>query len=154
MLLHPAATVDHSTLDAEALPGIIRGLRSYGYSFVTINALRQSLGFRVPPAVVTVKGFGTPSYGSNASQIPDGVSAVAIAGDPETGGYWIVNSDGSVAGFHAPLRGSLAGKVPPGYCVTAIAAGLHGGYLILTSNGGIRTFGTPWNGSIVSPGAR
>jgi peptidoglycan/xylan/chitin deacetylase (PgdA/CDA1 family) len=151
VLMHPAATVDHSTLDARALPGIIKALRSYGYSFVTINALRQAIGFHVPRAVVTISGFGTPSYGSNASAIPTGVSAVAIAGDPKTGGYWIVDSDGRVAGFHAPLHGSLAGHVPPGYCVTAITAGMNGGYLVLTSNGGVHNFGTPWYGSIVSP---
>lgn len=99
-----------------------------------------------------MEGFGTPSYGSNAAEISPGVSAVAIAGDPRTGGYWIVDSDGTVAGFHAPTRGSMTGQVPPGACVTAITAGLNGGYIILTSNGGIRTFGTPYYGSIVSPG--
>ncbi len=151
VLLHPAATVDHSILDARALPGIIKALRSYGYSFVTIDALRQAIGFHVPPATVGIDGFGTPSYGSNAARIPTGVSAVAIAGDPQTGGYWIVDSDGTVAGFHAPLHGSMAGQVPPGSSVTAITAGLNGGYIILTSNGGIRTYGTPFYGSIVSP---
>jgi peptidoglycan/xylan/chitin deacetylase (PgdA/CDA1 family) len=151
VLMHPAATVDHSILDAQALPGIIEALRSYGYSFVTINALRSAIGFHVAHTVVRVDGFGTPSYGSNANRIPVGVSAVALAADPATGGYWIVDSDGTVTGFDARLHGSLAGKVPPGYCITAIAAGLHGGYLILTSNGGIHTFGTPWYGSIVSP---
>ena len=150
VLLHPAATVDHSTLDAQALPGIIKALRGYGYSFVTINALRQAVGFHVPPAVVSVDGFGTPSYGSNARRMPHGVSAVAIAGDPRTGGYWIVDSDGTVAGFHAPLHGSLAGHVPAGYSITAITA-VGSGYLVLTSNGGIHNFGTPWYGSIVSP---
>lgn len=149
VLMHPAATVDHSILDAKALPGIIKALRSYGYSFVTINALRNSIGFHVPFAVVKVHGYGTPAYGSNAEQVPEGVAAVAMAGDPATGGYWIVDSDGTVAGFHARLHGSLAGHVPPGYSITAMTAGLHGGYLILTSNGGVRTFGTPWYGSIV-----
>jgi peptidoglycan/xylan/chitin deacetylase (PgdA/CDA1 family) len=151
VLLHPAATVDHSTLDAQALPGIIAALREYGYSFVTINAMRRSLGFHVPHAVVKVDGFGTRSYGSNARHVPAGVTAMAIAADPVTGGYWIVDSDGRVAGFHAPLHGSLAGKVPPGYCVTAIAAGLGGGYLILTSDGAVHAFGTPWYGSILDP---
>lgn len=151
VLMHPAATVDHSTLDARALPGIIKALRSFGYSFVTIGALRQAIGFRVPRAVVDITGLGTPSYGSNASSVPTGSSAIAIAGDPRTGGYWIVDSDGTVAGFHAPLHGALAGHVPPGYSVTAIAAGRDGGYLVLTSNGGIHNFGTPWYGSIVSP---
>jgi peptidoglycan/xylan/chitin deacetylase (PgdA/CDA1 family) len=151
VLLHPAATVDHSILDARALPGIISALRGYGYSFVTINALRQAIGFQATRAAVSVGGFGTRSYGSNAGPLPAGVTALAIAGDPDTGGYWIVNSDGTVTGFRAPLHGSLAGKVPPGYCVTAIAAGLNGGYLILTSDGGIHTFGTPWYGSIPNP---
>jgi peptidoglycan/xylan/chitin deacetylase (PgdA/CDA1 family) len=153
VLMHPAATTDGSTLDAQALPGIIRALRSYGYSFVTINALRQAIGFGVPSAFVSVAGHGTASYGSDASQLPHGVSAVAIASDPATGGYWIVNSDGSVAAFHAPLHGSLAGQVPPGYCVTAIAAGRPGGYIVLTSNGGVHTFGTPFYGSILDPPA-
>lgn len=151
VLMHPAATVDHSILDARALPGIINALRGYGYSFVTINALQQAIGFRVPTAVVNITGFGTPSYGSNARDLPAGVSAIAIAGDQKTGGYWVVDSDGTVAGFHAPLHGSLAGHVPPGYSITAIAAGRGGGYLVLTSNGGVHNFGTPWYGSIVSP---
>jgi peptidoglycan/xylan/chitin deacetylase (PgdA/CDA1 family) len=148
VLMHPAATVDHSILDAKALPRVIKALRHFGYSFVTINALRTSIGFHVPFAVVNVRGYGTPAYGSNANQLREGVTAVAMAGDPATGGYWIVDSDGSVAGFHARLHGSLAGEVPPGYSITAMTAGLHGGYLILTSNGGVHTFGTPWYGSI------
>jgi peptidoglycan/xylan/chitin deacetylase (PgdA/CDA1 family) len=151
VLMHPAATTDHSILDAQALPGVIKALRHYGYSFVTINALRQAVGFRVPKAVVTIDGFGSPSYGSNASDIPDGSTAIAIAGDPKTGGYWIVQSDGTVTAFHAPQHGSLTGRVPHGYSITAITAGLDGGYLVLTSNGGIHAFGTPWYGSIVSP---
>jgi peptidoglycan/xylan/chitin deacetylase (PgdA/CDA1 family) len=151
VLMHPAATVDHSILDAQALPGIIKALRHHGYSFVTINALQQAIGFRVPKAVVAIRGFGTRSYGSNARSTPAGSTAIAIAGDPKTGGYWIVDSDGTVAAFHAPLHGSLAGHVPHGYSITAIAAGLNGGYVVLTSNGGIHSFGTPWYGSIISP---
>jgi len=151
VLMHPAATTDGSILDAQALPGIITALRGYGYSFVNVNSLREAIGFKVPPAVVDVRGFGTPSYGSNARSLPHGVTALAIAADPATGGYWIADSDGSVAGFRAPRHGSLAGHVPPGYSVTAIAAGPHGGYLLLTSNGGIHVFGMPFFGSIVSP---
>jgi peptidoglycan/xylan/chitin deacetylase (PgdA/CDA1 family) len=30
---------DHSTLDADALPTVIRDLRSRGYSFVTLDAM-------------------------------------------------------------------------------------------------------------------
>src|SRR5208337_2925213 len=100
VLMHPAATVDGSTLDADALPAVIAALQSYGYSFVTINALRGP-GFRFPAAVARVRSFGTPWYGSDAKNIPAGVTAVGLAADPATGGYWILNSNGAVAGFHA-----------------------------------------------------
>ncbi len=148
VLMHPAATVDHSILDARALPAVITALRSYGYSFTTINALRK-LGFRVSAAVATVRAFGTPWYGSDARGLPAGVTAIGLAADP-AGGYWILRSDGVVDAFHAPWHGDLAGKVPPGYTVTAIAAAPDGGYLILTSNGGVHAFGTPWYGSDVA----
>jgi peptidoglycan/xylan/chitin deacetylase (PgdA/CDA1 family) len=40
VLMHVGAhPTDHSTLDAEALPAIVGGLRARGYSFVTLNAL-------------------------------------------------------------------------------------------------------------------
>jgi peptidoglycan/xylan/chitin deacetylase (PgdA/CDA1 family) len=32
---------DRSTLDADALPGIIAGLRQRGYTFITLDALLQ-----------------------------------------------------------------------------------------------------------------
>ena len=40
MLTHAGAhPVDHSTLDAAALPAIVPGLRRQGYRFVTLDAL-------------------------------------------------------------------------------------------------------------------
>ncbi|MFB4298569.1 hypothetical protein [Actinomadura sp. NTSP31] len=40
VLMHLGANPDdHSTLDAEALPAIIQGLRADGYSFTTLDAL-------------------------------------------------------------------------------------------------------------------
>ena len=48
-----------------------------------------------------------------------GVTAVALAADRATGGYWVLKSDGGVDAFHAPWSGSLRGQVPAGRAVTA-----------------------------------
>jgi peptidoglycan/xylan/chitin deacetylase (PgdA/CDA1 family) len=37
ILMHVGSSPDNSTLDADALPGIIRAIRSHGYHFVTLN---------------------------------------------------------------------------------------------------------------------
>ncbi len=137
---------DGSTPDANALPTVIRRLRAYGYSFVTMDYLHGfgSLARRVDGSVYS---FGAAAHGSDSGKLGPGVTAVAIATDPATGGYWILKSTGGVDGFHAPWRGSLAGKIPAGATITAIAAGLNGGYLILSSNGTVHAFGTPSYGS-------
>jgi hypothetical protein len=49
------------------------------------------------------------------------VTAVGIAADPATGGYWIAKSNGGVNNYHAPWYGSLAGNVLAGTTVTGIA---------------------------------
>ena len=55
------------------------------------------------------------------ARYPGGVSAVGLAVDPATGGYWIVKSDGGVDNFNAPWYGSMRGQVPAGQTVTGIA---------------------------------
>jgi peptidoglycan/xylan/chitin deacetylase (PgdA/CDA1 family) len=137
---------DHSTLDADALPSVIQALQARGYSFVTVDALR-GLGYHVLTSDGGVHAYGTPGYGSDAGRYPAGVSAVALAADPKTGGYWILKSDGGVDNFNAPWYGSMRGQVPAGQKVTGIAGAPGGGYLILTSNGGVHNYGTPWYGS-------
>lgn len=79
-------------------------------------------------------------YGSDAGKLPVGVTAVGIAKDRKTGGYWILKSDGGVDSFHAPWEGSLKGKLN-GSGVVSIVAAPEGGYLILTSHGGVHPFG-------------
>lgn len=148
VLMHGGTdTGDGSHVDADALPTVIKDLRAYGYSFVTINALHKP-GTRTPAATVRLRTFGTPWYGSPAHRLPAQVFAVSLAADPATDGYWIVTSDGAVHNFHAPWHGSLRGKIPPGSVITAITPGRNGGYLILTSNGAVHAFCTPWYGSL------
>jgi hypothetical protein len=79
-------------------------------------------------------------HGSEAGKLPRGVTAVALARDPKTGGYWILRSDGGVRGFHAPFHGSLRHKLR-GAQPVAIAGSPTGGYLVLTSDGGVHRFG-------------
>lgn len=42
VLMHCGASPDHSTIDADALPGILAGVRAQGYGFVTINQFMPS----------------------------------------------------------------------------------------------------------------
>jgi hypothetical protein len=79
-------------------------------------------------------------HGSDIGKLPPGVTAVALARDRKTGGYWILRSDGGIKGFNAPFHGSLKGKLR-GTRPVALAGSPTGGYLVLTSNGGIHGFG-------------
>jgi hypothetical protein len=55
-----------------------------------------------------VHPFGKATgHGGAAGKLPHGVSAVSLAIDPKTGGYWMLLSHGGVKGFHAPWEGSL-----------------------------------------------
>jgi Domain of unknown function (DUF1906) len=105
-----------------------------GYSLLTSNGGVHPYG-------------SATSYGSDAGKLPSGVTAVSLAVDPGTGGYWILRSDGGVDGFNAPAHGSLQGSLG-GLTPIAIAAPPEGGYLILTSDGGVHPFGRAhWYGS-------
>jgi len=135
---------DHSTLDADALPTIIKDLTARGYSFVTLDALR-GLGYQVLTSDGGVHSFGAPGYGTYS--LPPPVTGAALAADRVTGGYWVLKSDGGVNNFNAPWCGSLRGKMPSGTKVTAIATSTGKGYWILTSDGGVRAFGSPGYGA-------
>jgi peptidoglycan/xylan/chitin deacetylase (PgdA/CDA1 family) len=145
VLMHCGSNpTDHSTLDASALPIIIKDLKARGYSFVTLDAM---LGYRVVTSDGAVRAFGAASFGSLAGQLPAGVTPVGMAADRATGGYWIAKSNGGVSDFNALWSGSLAGRLPEGVRVTAIAAGAHGGYFLLTSDGDVHAFGATGSGS-------
>ena len=141
VLMHGGADApdDHSTLDADALPIVIRKLRADGYSFVTLDALR-GFGAAVGPANGAVRSFGARSFGSDGGKLAPEVTAVGLAADPATDGYWIGLSTGRIDGFHAPELGGLAGKIPAGAVVTGIAAGPDGSCLVLTSDGTVHRF--------------
>jgi peptidoglycan/xylan/chitin deacetylase (PgdA/CDA1 family) len=145
VLMHCGSNpTDHSTLDADALPALIRDLRDRGYSFVTLDAM---LGYRELTSDGAVHAYGSAFFGSMAGKLQPGVTAVGLAPGQRTGGYWLLKSNGGVNAFNAPWYGSLLGKVPDGVRVAAIAAGRNDGYLVLTSDGDVHAFNRPHYGS-------
>jgi hypothetical protein len=119
------------------------------------GSLRKTLGSLVPVAIAAppeggyliltsdggVRTFGGAKwYGSDAGKLPSGVSAVALAVDPKTHGYWLLKSNGGVDNFHSPWKGSMKHKLGSSVPVS-IAAPPGAGYLILSSNGGVHKFG-------------
>jgi hypothetical protein len=135
------------------------GPRTESYGGVSINVDNDFLNGPTATAgggymVLTSNGgvhlFGSiVGHGSDAGKLPHGVSAVALAQDRKTGGYWILRSDGGVKGFHAPLHGSLRNKLH-GALPVAMVGSPGGGYQILTSDGRVHSFDSSWYGSDTS----
>ena len=73
---------------------------------------------------------------------------VGIALDPDSGGYWLVASDGGVFAFgDAPVLGST-GALVLAAPVTDMAATADGtGYRFAAADGGLFSFGAPFFGS-------
>lgn len=132
------------------------GANTETYGGVSINVDNDFLNGPTATArsgymVLTSNGgvhlFGSiVGHGSEAGNLPHGVSAVALAQDRKTGGYWILRSDGGVKGFRAPLHGSLRNKLH-GARPVAMVGSPRGGYQILTSDGRVHSFDASWYGS-------
>ncbi len=72
---------------------------------------------------------------------------VGMAVDRNTGGYWLVASDGGIFAFNAPYLGSMGGKTlnKP---VVGMTTTLNGtGYWLVASDGGVFSFNAPFQGS-------
>jgi peptidoglycan-N-acetylglucosamine deacetylase len=59
VLMHVGSSPDGSTLDAHALPRVVRELQARGYSFVTLGALAGQTGRAPRPVPVTTSTTGT-----------------------------------------------------------------------------------------------
>jgi peptidoglycan/xylan/chitin deacetylase (PgdA/CDA1 family) len=98
----------------------------YGAPRGTLHAGETATGIAASPQggylILTSEGrvgtFNGQYYGAITGKLPAGVTAVAIAIAPATGGYWILESNGTVTAFHAPARGSV--KNPTGHQAVAI----------------------------------
>jgi hypothetical protein len=91
--------------------------------------------------------FGDAHFWGSMGGTPLNKPVVGMAAN-NTGGYWLVASDGGVFSFHATFYGSLGGipLVSPvtGMAVTSDA----GGYWMVAGDGGVFAFGdAPFWGS-------
>jgi hypothetical protein len=93
-----------------------------------------------------VSAFGDAASHGSAKM----TSAVGIALDDATGGYWVADANGAVSGFAAPR---LSGSPPTGGPVTAMAGIPNGtGYYLVTSSGKVRAYGhAKYFGSMTVP---
>ena len=120
---------------------------------VAVTAGLSGHGYYALLADGSVSAYGVTNYGSIApGTLPPGATAIGIALDPATGGYWIVCSNGLVRAFHAPPRGGP--RIPSGGwgqypAAVAIASTPNGsGYYVLRANGAVNGFAAPGHGSL------
>jgi hypothetical protein len=71
-----------------------------------------------------------------------------MAADSQTGGYWLVASDGGVFAYDSPFYGSAGNLALVKPVVGMMATQSGGGYRLTASDGGIFDYGTaPFYGS-------
>ena len=130
-----------------SLPGLPASAEPHS-PVVSLVPTATGTGYYEVTANGDVYAFGTaPFYGSMG-----GVSlakpVVGAALDPETGGYWLVASDGGVFAFHAPFYGSMGGQYLAKPVVGMSYAPSTGGYRLVASDGGVFSFDAPFHGSM------
>jgi len=119
-----------------ALPGIITGLESRGYSFVAICG-DPWFG----PVISDAYAFSSPLATSPAVRSNRGF--VGAAADPATASaYWLAAADGGVftmggAGFYGSMGGAKLNQPVVGMASTPDG----GGYWLAAADGGVFTFG-------------
>jgi peptidoglycan/xylan/chitin deacetylase (PgdA/CDA1 family) len=87
--------------------GSLNGTLAAGESATAIAASPQG-GYLILTSAGRVGTFHGQYNGQVAGKLRTGVTAVALAIAPATGGYWILESNGTVAAFNAPARASLS----------------------------------------------
>ena len=116
-------------------------------SVVGSAALDDGTGYYEVDAQGDVATFGAATCfgamtGARLSQ-----PIVGMAVDRNTGGYWLVGTDGGVFSFNAPFLGSTGG-MHLNKPVVGITATLNGtGYWLVASDGGVFSYNAPFQGS-------
>ncbi len=114
-----------STLSKQHVPASFFRFPYGDYNAHTISVV-NSTGFVPVGWTVDTLGWQGTSGGSSVAKIVNrlraGLTAVGLAADPATGGYWVLKSNGGVDNHHAPWYGSLNGGIPAGQTDTAIAS--------------------------------
>ncbi len=110
-------------------------------------ALDDGTGYYEVDTSGNVANFGAASCYGDLSGVHLNKPIVGMTVDRQTGGYWLVASDGGVFAFNAPYLGSMGGRVlnKP---VVGLSATLNGtGYWLVATDGGVFSFGAPFYGS-------
>ncbi|MGH9081035.1 MAG: hypothetical protein ACRDYE_13375 [Acidimicrobiales bacterium] len=111
------------------------------------TAVDDGSGYYETDAQGDVAAFGGATcYGAMTGH-PLNQPIVGMAVDRNTGGYWLVASDGGVFSFNAPFYGST-GALRLNQPVVGMATTLNGsGYWLVASDGGVFSFNAPFQGS-------
>ena len=104
-------------------------------------ALDDGTGYYETDAAGDVEAFGAATcYGAMTGQHLN-MPIVGMAVDRNTGGYWLVASDGGVFSFNAQFYGST-GNIALNKPVVGMTPTLNGtGYYLVASDGGVFTYG-------------
>jgi hypothetical protein len=91
--------------------------------------------------------FGDAGFHGSSAGSPLNKPVVGMAVDTQTGGYWLVASDGGIFAYDAPFLGST-GSIDLNKPIVGIAATPGGnGYWLVASDGGIFAYNAPFLGS-------
>ena len=135
--------IDAPALGGPRIPG--GGWGQYPAA-VAIAAAPRGRGYLVLRANGAVDAFGTRAHGSLAHRLAYGatapVTAVGIAVDAATGGYWIATSSGAVVAFDAPALGAPSLASPLSRAPTVALAAAGSGVVALEADGHLSAYGT------------
>lgn len=108
---------------------------------VTGIAALAGQGYAVLHASGAIDTFGAPTVGSAAGRLPAGATAVAIAPDAASGGYWTAVNASAISGYLNPFR-ALTSLVPQeidqgvDYCASGPIYALGTGVVLNTVSSG------------------
>ncbi len=116
-------------------------------SVVGAAALDDGTGYYEVDSAGDVAAFGAATCFGDLTGKALNKPIVGMAVDRQTGGYWLVASDGGVFSFNAPFHGST-GSLRLNKPVVGMTANLNGtGYWLVASDGGVFSFNVPFHGS-------
>jgi hypothetical protein len=110
-------------------------------------ALADGTGYYEVDSAGDVAAFGAATCYGSLSGVALNQPIVGMAVDRQTGGYWLVGSDGGIFAFNAPWHGST-GNLRLNKPIVGMTPTPDGsGYWFVASDGGVFAFNAPFHGS-------
>jgi hypothetical protein len=113
---------------------------------VTVTYAQQ--GYDLVGADGQVYSYGVAPFLGSMGGTSLSRPVIAMANDDDTGGYWLVATDGGIFAFDAPFYGSMGGTQLNQPIVGMARDPQTGGYWLVASDGGIFSFNAPFYGSM------